>query len=116
VFFLAFGLMNPDGWVAQRNIDRFQQTGTLDTYYLAGLGVDATPAIVAGLDEKQAACVVTWHMEKSGDRSDGVLDWNLGRARAFDAAQGKNLTVDAAFCRQFGDGFVPTGSGSEIVD
>jgi signal transduction histidine kinase len=116
VFFLAFGLMNPDGWVAQRNIDRFQQTGKLDTYYLAGLGVDATPAIVAGLDEKQAACVVTWHMEKSGDRSDGVLDWNLGRARAFDAVQGKNLTVDAAFCRQFGDGFVPTGSGSEIVD
>ncbi|KRE42278.1 DUF4153 domain-containing protein [Knoellia sp. Soil729] len=116
VFFLAFGLMNPDGWVAQRNIDRFQQTGKLDTYYLAGLGVDATPAIVAGLDEKQAACVVTWHMEKSSDRSDGVLEWNLGRARAFDATQGKDLTADPAFCRQFGDGFVPTGSGSEIFD
>ena len=23
VFFLGFGLMNPDGWVADRNIDRF---------------------------------------------------------------------------------------------
>ena len=37
LFFLGFGLMNPDGWVAQRNIDRFHETGKLDTNYLAGL-------------------------------------------------------------------------------
>lgn len=107
VFFLAFGLMNPDGWVANRNIERFQQTGKLDTFYLAGLGVDATPAIIKGLDEKEAACVITWNMERSTERSDDVLSWNLGRQRAFDAAKGKDLTVDTSFCSTFGDGFVP---------
>ncbi len=113
LFFLAFGLMNPDGWVAQRNIDRFHETGKLDTYYLAGLGVDATPAILSGLDEKQAACVLTRNTVRSQDRSDDLLSWNLGRARAFDAAQGKDLTVDTAFCSSFGDGFVPGASYPE---
>ncbi|KGN33814.1 histidine kinase [Knoellia sinensis KCTC 19936] len=116
LFFLGFGLMNPDGWVASRNIERFHETGKLDTFYLAGLGVDSTPAKIAGLDEKQAACVVTWNMEKSRDRDDDLLSWNFGRARAFDAAESKDLTVDSSFCSQFGDGFVPTGSGSEVFD
>ena len=116
LFFLGFGLMNPDAWVATRNIERFAATGELDTFYLARLGVDATPAILEGLDDKQAACVVTWHMEKSDDRSDDLLEWNLGRARAFDAAKGRDLTVDESFCRTFGEGFVPTGERSEVFD
>ncbi|MFW5472466.1 DUF4153 domain-containing protein [Knoellia sp. CPCC 206450] len=116
LFFLGFGLLNPDAWVATRNIERFAATGELDTYYLAGLGVDATPAILEGLDDKQAACVVTWHMEKSDDRSDDLLEWNLGRDRAFDAAKGRDLTVDPSFCATFGEGFVPTGTRSEVFD
>lgn len=108
-FFLGFGLMNPDGWVAERNIDRFHATGELDTYYLAGLGPDAIPAMVAGLDEKQAACVVTWRMEGGSERSDDLLSWNLGRDRAFDAARGKELNADRSFCAGFGDGYVPGG-------
>jgi len=107
VFFLGFGLMNPDGWVAQRNIDRFQETGKLDTYYLAGLGPDAIPTMINGLDAKQAACVVNWNMERSADLDDDVLSWNLGRSRAFAAAQGKDLTVDTSYCSTFGDGYVP---------
>ncbi|MFC7489840.1 MULTISPECIES: DUF4153 domain-containing protein [unclassified Knoellia] len=107
LFFLGFGLMNPDGWVAQRNIERFEETGKLDTYYLAGLGPDAIPAMVAGLDAKQAACVVTWQLERGQDRDDDLLEWNLGRSRAFAAVKSKDLTVDPAFCSSFGDGFVP---------
>lgn len=107
VFFLGFGLMNPDGFVAQRNIDRFHATGKLDTYYLAGLSPDAIPTIISGLDEKQAACVVTWNMERRTAGGDDVLAWNLGRSRAFAAAESKDLTVDTTFCQSFGDGFVP---------
>lgn len=107
LFFVGFGLMNPDGWVAGRNIERFHETGKLDTYYLAGLSVDAIPTIVAGLDDKQAACVVTWGMERSQDRQDDLLEWNLGRSRAFAAVEGKDLTVDTSFCSTFGDGYVP---------
>ncbi len=107
LFFLGFGLMNPDGWVAQRNIDRFHETGKLDTSYLAGLGPDAIPTMINGLDAKQAACVVNWNMERSADLDDDVLSWNLGRSRAFAAAQGKDLTVDTSFCSTFADGYVP---------
>lgn len=108
LFFLGFGLMNPDAWVAQQNIDRFHATGKLDTRYLAGLGVDAIPTMVNGLDERQAACVVGWNMERSQDVDDDALEWNLGRARAFAAAEGKDLTVDTSFCSTFGDGYVPS--------
>lgn len=108
LFFLGFGLMNPDGWVAQQNIDRFAATGKLDTHYLAGLGPDAIPTLVNGLDAKQAACVVNWNMERSQDLSDDVLAWNLGRSRAFNAAADANLSVDSAYCSTFGDGYVPS--------
>ncbi|WP_353952809.1 DUF4153 domain-containing protein [Knoellia sp. S7-12] len=104
LFFLGFGLMNPDGFVAQRNIDRFHETGKLDTDYLAGLGPDAVPTMINGLDAKQAACVVNWNMERSADGEDDILAWNLGRSRAFAATEGKDLTVDTSFCSGFGDG------------
>ncbi|KGN38283.1 DUF4153 domain-containing protein [Knoellia subterranea] len=102
LFFLGFGLMNPDGWVATQNIERFHATGKLDTAYLDRLGVDATPAIIKGLDAKQAACVLSWDMERSHDLTDDVLEWNLGRSRAFGAAEGIDLQRDASFCSSFG--------------
>lgn len=108
LFFLGFGLMNPDAWVAQQNIDRFHATGKLDTSYLAGLGVDAIPTMVNGLDEKQAACVVGGRLLYIEEGSDDLLEWNLGRARAFSAAADANLTVDTSFCSTFGSGYVPT--------
>lgn len=107
LFFLGFGLMNPDGWVATKNIERFHDTGKLDTYYLAGLGPDAIPSMIDGLTEQQAACVVSWNMERSDERSDDFLSWNLGRARAFDAAEGVDLNANTAFCQGFGDGYTP---------
>ena len=36
-----------------------------------------------------------------------MLEWNLGRTRAFDAIEGKDLTVDDGLLPTFGDGFVP---------
>ena len=106
LFFLGFGLMNPDAWVAGRNIDRFAASGKLDTAYLATLGPDATPVILDRLEDQQAACVLGWRNEYDAGRDD-VLSWNLSRHRAFDALAGADLTVDESVCRGFGDGFVP---------
>ena len=47
-FVLVGGLANPEAWVAQHNIDRYEATGKLDVAYLATLGPDAAPTIVAG--------------------------------------------------------------------
>ncbi len=80
VFTLVFVGMNPDAWVAQRNIERFEAGGRLDTYYLSTLSPDATPTLVEGLPAEVTRCMF-------GDRvpeDDGVLGWNLGRSRAQD--------------------------------
>jgi hypothetical protein len=42
---IAFSLSNPDGRVAERNVDRWRQTGDLDVSYLRGLSADAVPAL-----------------------------------------------------------------------
>jgi Domain of unknown function (DUF4173) len=42
---LAFSLSNPDGRIAERNVDRWQRTGDLDVAYAHGLSADAVPAL-----------------------------------------------------------------------
>lgn len=42
---LAFSLSNPDGRIAERNVDRWRATGNLDVAYLQGLSADAVPAL-----------------------------------------------------------------------
>ena len=40
---LLLAAINPDAWVAQRNIDRYEETGKVDWYYLRELSDDAVP-------------------------------------------------------------------------
>lgn len=80
---LGLAAFNPDGYIAQRNIARFEQTGRIDWYYLSGLSADATPAL-SGLPPKYRACV-----RLAEPRHDDWLAWNLGRARAREALQGQ---------------------------
>ena len=85
VFALGFAAMNPDAWVAARNIDRFDQGQSLDTDYLSSLSADAAPVIVEGLPADVASCVLESAWVGSGDEDD-LLSWNLGRSRATSAA------------------------------
>src|SRR5918993_924592 len=57
VFALGFAAMNPDAWVAGRNIDRFDAGSSLDTAYLSTLSADATPVIVERLPAEIAPFV-----------------------------------------------------------
>lgn len=76
---LGLAAINPDAYIAEQNIERFERTGRIDWAYLAGLSDDAAPAL-ARLPEHYQACVV-------GDAptADDWLEWNLGRARAAEA-------------------------------
>lgn len=73
---LALAALNPDAYVAEQNLARFEQTGDVDWFYLSGLSADAAPAL-ADVPAGVPACIVLAPAE-SGD----WLEWNLGRVRA----------------------------------
>jgi hypothetical protein len=74
---LGLALLNPDGYVAGRNVDRYLETGKADWGYLASLSADAVPAL-EGLPAGVQRCVFG-----PPDRgTDDWLVWILGRARA----------------------------------
>jgi hypothetical protein len=92
---LGLAAINPDAWVAGRNIDRFESTGNLDLYYLQSLSSDAAPVIAERLPADAAACALRDLPYEDFDPSDEQrpLDWNLGRSRAEEALA--DLDMDA---------------------
>lgn len=45
-FLIVMNLLNPHQFIAKQNIERFNQTGKIDTYFLLNLSADAYPAIL----------------------------------------------------------------------
>ncbi|HEX8779878.1 MAG TPA: DUF4153 domain-containing protein [Nocardioides sp.] len=86
---VGLAAVNPDAWVAGRNIDRYQETGRLDAAYLGSLSADAAPVVVERLPEHAAGCILRLlpvnRLEQG--RLDDVWSWNLARARAADALE-----------------------------
>ena len=65
---LGLASINPDAWVAGRNIDRFEAKGEIDLSYLQSLSRDAAPVIADRLPEDVAACVLFTLREDEGWR------------------------------------------------
>ena len=84
---LALAAANPEAWVAEHNIDRYESTGVLDADYLRTLSSDATPVIVERLPEDVAACILRPRLPNGlgPEEREDVWAWTLGRARAADA-------------------------------
>ncbi|MFM6847746.1 MAG: DUF4153 domain-containing protein [Terrabacter sp.] len=97
-FVLVGGIINPEAWVAQHNIDRYAATGKLDAAYLRTLGPDATPTIVAGLPRTLSACIVLPSTIEARAAREDALSWNLGRAREVSAAPAPLTQSEAAAC------------------
>lgn len=97
---LGLGLANPEAWVAEQNIERYELTGKLDVAYLATLGADAIPAVVEGLPRGVAQCVVA--MQSSDGESDDWLGWNLGRDRAAAIVEPLRVNTPATCAGQIG--------------
>ncbi|WP_434091367.1 DUF4153 domain-containing protein [Streptomyces bluensis] len=83
---LVFGLVSPDELVAERNVQRYEDTGRFDLDYARGLSADAVPAldklteplrscvlrdVAAGLDERGAPWYATSRGEAEARR---ILD------------------------------------------
>lgn len=92
---LGLAVLNPDAWVAGRNIDRYEQTGDLDVRYLQSLSADAAPVVVERLPERVAACILQDLPVHQVQEEDPTLwGWNLGRDRARDALAGVELPAE----------------------
>jgi hypothetical protein len=79
---LGLGAMNPDAYIAERNVDRYHDTGKIDVEYLAGLSADAVPALDT-LPAGQRACALVQiadDLDSHGD--DQWYEYNVGRSRA----------------------------------
>lgn len=86
VTLVALGALNPDGFVADRNVARYQTTGKLDVPYLQALSADAVPA-VDRLPEPLRSCVLSGMASAEAGPAGGtaaLAGWNLGRTRAAD--------------------------------
>lgn len=89
-FLLMIGLANPEAWVAERNIERYEATGKLDLDYLSSLGPDAAPTLVERLPAELSGCALS----ATGVTGDDLLEWNLGRDRAAAAVSEGTGAVD----------------------
>jgi two-component system sensor histidine kinase BaeS len=75
---LGLAAINPDAWIARHNLERYEETGKVDWYYLQGLSADAVPEL-ATLPDDVVECALVGH--GTGEGGDW-LEWNLGRSRA----------------------------------
>jgi hypothetical protein len=80
---LSIAVLNPDRFIAERNVIRFEETGRVDLYYLRDLSADAVPALNR-LPELERACVLHWiqnDLTESASEEEW-RHWNLGREQA----------------------------------
>jgi hypothetical protein len=96
VILAALHLANPTAVVVEYNLARARAGGMLDVPYLARLGPDGVPSLVAslpGLPEGDRVAATRILCERV-PREDRPLAWNYGRARAAAA----RATVNATGC------------------
>ena len=98
---LTLAALGGDGFVAERNVDRWEQTGRLDVAYLQQLSADAVPAIDR-LPEPLRSCALG---PLATVPADGPGGWNHSRSQAR-AVLSDHPTLPPADCP------VATGSGS----
>lgn len=98
VTLLALTTLNPHALIARTNLARAAQGEELDARYLAHLGADAVPAVVAAWStlDTDAQCVLWERMIKPWkEPGSDWRSWNVGRKRAMDAV----ATLGGAACQ-----------------
>ncbi|QFZ23083.1 DUF4153 domain-containing protein [Saccharothrix syringae] len=74
VALLGLAALNPDRFIAERNVARWQETGRIDASYLGRLSDDAVPALLVLPDDLRVC--------RDHPAEDDWRTWNLGRERA----------------------------------
>ncbi|MFE7352102.1 DUF4153 domain-containing protein [Streptomyces sp. NPDC057543] len=94
---LAFGLVSPDGLIAEQNVQRYRNDHSIDIDYLRGLSADAVPALDT-LPEPLRSCALK-DIERALRSSDTpwyATSW--GEARARDILRKRSSNNPAQSC------------------
>lgn len=78
---LALAAINPDAYIADRNVDRYQSTGHIDLDYLSTLSADAVPALLR-LPQQMRGCALSRLTVRLGTTRDPWYDDNAARQHA----------------------------------
>ncbi|MFF1712650.1 DUF4153 domain-containing protein [Streptomyces sp. NPDC058268] len=99
---LAFGLLSPDALIAERNVQRYEDTGKFDLEYARGLSADAAPD-VDGLPEPLRSCALEGIAEGLGSERGPWYATSLGEARAREIMEDRPPTASSADCMGVGE-------------
>ncbi|MGW6568221.1 DUF4153 domain-containing protein [Streptomyces sp. NPDC054975] len=113
---LAFGLASPDALVAERNVERYSSSDSIDLPYLAGLSADAVPALDR-LPEPQRSCALLGIEARlrEDDRSWYATSWSEARARTLLSERGIDRSPAGCGAGSRGEDD-PYGSGDPYDD
>jgi hypothetical protein len=91
---IGIAVLNPDRFIAERNVSRYATSGTIDVSYLGTLSADAVPALMR-LPEPLRTCALEGIHQDVWTNLDEWRQWNYGRDHARDLLQGyKPPTAD----------------------
>ncbi|WP_051807062.1 DUF4173 domain-containing protein [Streptomyces sp. NRRL F-2664] len=99
---LAFGLLSPDGMVAEQNVARYRTTQKIDLAYFQSMSADAVPALDR-LPEPQRSCALRGigaDMARAGD-----VPWyavSMGEYRARQILRERPVTASYEVCSRLG--------------
>jgi two-component system, OmpR family, sensor histidine kinase BaeS len=86
---VGLSALNPDAFIARRNLERYARTGDLDVAELRVLSPDAVPVLTEafGSLDRCARLEVSALLHETAGTAEGYgwASWNLGRERAADA-------------------------------
>ncbi|MFC9293645.1 DUF4173 domain-containing protein [Streptomyces sp. NPDC057011] len=99
---LAFGLLSPDGMVAEQNVARFEAKGKIDLAYFQSLSADAVPALDK-LPEPRRSCALRGINDEMSRA--GSVPWyamSLGEYRARQILRERPVTAPYEVCSRLG--------------
>ncbi|WP_406459323.1 DUF4153 domain-containing protein [Streptomyces sp. NBC_00876] len=112
---LAFGLVSPDGLIAEQNVQRYRSDHSIDVEYLRGLSADAVPALDT-LPEPLRTCALEEIQRtlRSSDEPWYATSW--GEKRARDILGDWDPGFREIGCRGLGSGDNGSERGGEVDD
>jgi hypothetical protein len=92
---LAIAVLNPDRFIADQNVNRYQRTGHIDVGYLGTLSSDAVPALDR-LPAQFRDCALASIATDLTDQPEDWRSWNLDRWQARQILAGR--PIDSGRC------------------